>query len=544
MEGAAVAVCEILKYLIIHWTCETGVSKGTLLEGQLMISIETLNSKPQANALRCVTTIASAGCLYSGFILKKFIKEIQSVLPRFSAKKLTWTSEENSCSQHASGLTPFQIIFEVDEEPRTLIRDCLIIKHFLRKVIVVHPKMRFNFSVEVNGVLSTDVFGVENEPTLNLSNGIALVVNCRHYVSRSNFGTTEAHCNRIHPVLGHPVTLVIPDDVAGMDLLGELTLSPAAALCPSQKVSSNQLSRISSASIFLYGPLGLPLMLSSWKEPTTAVFKDTSYFIDWKKYHLCMVPNLDLDLDKDVMLPDVGYQVGSSQRDQSQNMDPPGRTLLLFLFVDFHSGFPVQQTELWGVHTLLRTHLSTVLRESHSVVQDSIQFTVDQVLGQHHQAVKSQQKLKASLSVAVNSILTIVTGSTDSSFRKTCLQALQAADTQEFGTKLHEVFHEITQHRLLHHGPCDRKQQPSPEGEDSAPRTEAARENIRPECFAENKRLKTGVDETRAPSPAAAATRRPEPCAAPAPGAPSPGRGLEEALWLREVSNLSEWLRP
>nr|XP_051686826.1 type 2 DNA topoisomerase 6 subunit B-like isoform X3 [Oryctolagus cuniculus] len=172
-------------------------------------------------------------------------------------------------------------------------------------------------------------------------------------------------------------------------------------------------------------------MSSSWKEPTTAIFKDTSYFIDWKKYHLCMVPHLDLDLDK-------------------------------------------------GVHTLLTTHLSTVLRESHSAVRDSIQFTVDQVLGQHHQAVKTQQKLKASLSVAVNSILTIVTGSTDGSFRKTCLQALQAADTQEFGTKLHKVFHEITQHRFLHQGPCDRKQ-PSPQEKDSAPRTQAAREHTCPE---------------------------------------------------------------
>lgn len=48
---------QILKYLIIHWKCETaGVSKGALLEGQLVISIEALNSKHQANTLHCVTT--------------------------------------------------------------------------------------------------------------------------------------------------------------------------------------------------------------------------------------------------------------------------------------------------------------------------------------------------------------------------------------------------------------------------------------------------------------------------------------------------------
>ncbi|PNJ38663.1 C11orf80 isoform 12, partial [Pongo abelii] len=149
---------------------------------------------------------------------------IQSILPGISAK-LTWTSEEGSYSQDMTGVTPFQMIFEVDEKPRTLMTDCLVIKHFLRKIIMVHPKVRFHFSVKVNGILSTEIFG------------------------RPNFGTIESRCSRIHPVLGHPVMLFIPEDVAGMDLLGELILTPAAALCPSPKVSSNQLNRISSVSI-------------------------------------------------------------------------------------------------------------------------------------------------------------------------------------------------------------------------------------------------------------------------------------------------------
>nr|XP_055210558.1 type 2 DNA topoisomerase 6 subunit B-like isoform X3 [Gorilla gorilla gorilla] len=606
MEGTAVAVFEILRFLIIHWKCDIDVSKGALLEGQLVISIEGLNSKHQANALHCVTTIASAGSLFGGMVLKKFLKEIQSILPGISAK-LTWTSEEGSYSQDMTGVTPFQMIFEVDEKPRTLMTDCLVIKHFLRKIIMVHPKVRFHFSVKVNGILSTEIFGVENEPTLNLGNGIALVVDSQHYV-RPNFGTIESHCSRIHPVLGHPVMLFIPEDVAGMDFLGELILTPAAALCPSPKVSSNKLNRISSVSIFLYGPLGLPLILSTWEQPMTTFFKDTSSLIDWKKYHLCMIPNLDLNLDRDLVLPDVSYQVESSEGDQSQNMDPQGQTLLLFLFVDFHSAFPVQQMEIWGVCTLLTTHLNAILVESHSVVQGSIQFTVDKVLEQHHQAAKAQQKLQASLSVAVNSIMSILTGSTRSSFRKMCLQTLQAADTQEFGTKLHKVFREITQHQFLHHCSCEVKQQLTLEKKDSAQGTEDAPDKSSLELLAdtsgqaENKRLKRGsprmeemraLRSARAPSPSEAAPRRPEATAAPltprgreereahgralAPGRASlgsplevTGRGprreglsrrcrpraaaersspraplfLQDVLWLQEVSNLSEWLSP
>ncbi|XP_030667146.1 type 2 DNA topoisomerase 6 subunit B-like isoform X3 [Nomascus leucogenys] len=550
MEGTAVAVFEILRFLIIHWKCDIDVSKGALLEGQLVISIEGLNSKHQANALHCVTTIASAGSLFGGMVLKKFLKEIQSILPGISAK-LTWTSEEGSYSQDMTGVTPFQMIFEVDEKPRTLMTNCLVIKHFLRKIIMVHPKVRFHFSVKVNGILSTEIFG------------------------GPNFGTIESHCSRIHPVLGHPVMLFIPEDVAGMDLLGELILTPAAALCPSPKISSNKLNRISSVSIFLYGPLGLPLILSTWEQPMTTFFKDTSSLIDWKKYHLCMIPNLDLNLDRDLVLPDVSYQVESSEGDQSQNMDPQGQTLLLFLFVDFHSAFPVQQMEIWGVYTLLTTHLNAILVDSHSVVQSSIQFTVDKVLEQHHQAAKAQQKLQASLSVAVNSIMSILTGSTRSSFRKMCLQTLQAADTQEFGTKLHKVFREITQHQFLHHCSCEVKQQLTLEKKDSAQGTEDAPDNSSLELLAdtsgqaENKRLKRGsprmeempaLRSARAPGPSEATPRRPEATAAPltssgreareahgralAPGRASLGSRLEDVLWLQEVSKLSEWLSP
>ncbi|KAI5278080.1 Type 2 Dna Topoisomerase 6 Subunit B-Like [Manis pentadactyla] len=341
-------------------------------------------------------------------------------------------------------------ICEVDEKPGTLMTDSLVIKNFLRKIIMVHPKIRFNFSVKVNGILSIEVFRTENEPTLNLLNGIALVINYQHYVSRPKVGTAELLCSRFHPVLGHPVILSIPEDMADMGLSGELTLTPAAAL---------------------------------QEQPTaTTVLKDTS-FIDWKKYHLCMMPSLDCNLDKDLVLPDVSYQVASSEEDQFQNMDLEGQTLLLFLFVDFHSQFPVQQMELWGVHTLLTTCFSAILMESHSVVQDSVQGAVDQALEQYHQAAKAHQKLQASLSVAVNSIMSIVTGSTSSSFRTVCLQALQAADTQEFGIKLHKSFYEITQPRFLHHCSCEVKQL-IPEKNDAEQSTEDAHEQSSLELLA------------------------------------------------------------
>lgn len=43
---------------------------------------------------------------------------------------------------------------------------------------------------------------------------------------------------------------------------------------------------------------------------------------------------------------------------------------------------------LLGLHTLLTAHLSAILSESRSTVQDSIQSAVDQVLERHHQAAQ------------------------------------------------------------------------------------------------------------------------------------------------------------
>ncbi|CAO2584210.1 Type 2 DNA topoisomerase 6 subunit B-like [Lemmus lemmus] len=453
--------------------------------------------------------------------------------------------------------------------------DCLIIKQFLRKIIIVHHKLKFNFGLMVNGILSAEIFGAKNEPILRLSNGITLVVGFQHYVSKPKLNSTELHCSRIHPVLGHPALLSIPDGIAGMGLLGKLALTPAAALCPSPKVFSSQQDRISSLYIFLYGPLGLPLILDQ-EQPSITVFRDTSYFIDWKKHNLFMVPTLDLNLDTDLVIPDVSYQVESSEENRSQDMDSEGPALLLFLFVDFHSGFPVQQAEVWGLHTLLTAHLSAILSESRSTVQESIQSAVDQVLEQHHQAAQAHQRLQSSLSVAVNAITSVLTGSTCSSFRNTCLQALEAADTQEFGTKLHRLFYDTTQHRLFHHCSCDTEKTSSPASRLCSTSTRLREHDLKWTFLllestgqTENKKLKRspslGREESEAlcpvrdTSPPECATRHHEPTVAspndrgsparaaqsraPAPDAASPAGGLED-LWLQEVSNLSEWLSP
>ncbi|XP_036621201.1 type 2 DNA topoisomerase 6 subunit B-like [Trichosurus vulpecula] len=551
------AVCEILKYIIIRWKREVAeISREALLEGELFISIEESSSQHQADPFHYVTTITFAGSTCGDIGSKQFLKEIQSLLSVFSGK-LCWPSDETCCAEDLAGLASFQMKFEVDEKPTTLMTDCLVIKQFLHKTSIVHPKVRFHFGVKVNGVLSKETFGVEKEPVVKLLNGIGLLTNQHHYMRPGACPVSQQVCHRIHPVLGHPVALFIPDKEPNLGLLGQLTLTPAAALCPCHKLHPSQTSRISAAFVFLYGPSGLPLIFPNREHPLT-IFDDNSYLFDWKKYHLCAAPNLNISLEEDLVLPDVSYWIESHER--SQPWDPEKQALLLFLMVDFHNGFPAQLPEAWGMQSLLLTHLNSILLENQSLVQGTVQMAVDQALRQHHQLVKAQQKLQASIPVAVSSILSIVAGSTRSSFRTLCLQTLQAADTQEFRRRLHKAFQQTLHRRLLHHSACDPKKQPLPEPTSTEEREDEAEslEESLPEscCPGEAPRPKRYcqeggvVKETQAARGLPLLSLRETTQRSVVPGPPcsqargwgrTEGRG-EDTLWLQEVSNLSEWL--
>lgn len=40
----------------------------------------------------------------------------------------------------------FVVLLQVDEKPRTLMTDTLVIKNFLHKIVMVHPKVSCSFA--------------------------------------------------------------------------------------------------------------------------------------------------------------------------------------------------------------------------------------------------------------------------------------------------------------------------------------------------------------------------------------------------------------
>ncbi|MEJ1273553.1 hypothetical protein NN561_004421 [Cricetulus griseus] len=164
---------------------------------------------------------------------------------------------------------------------------------------------------------------------------------------------------------------------------------------------------------------------------------------------------------------------------------------------------------LLGLHTLLTAHLSAILSESRSTVQDSIQSAVDQVLERHHQAAQRPAgKLKTR-------------GSRE------------------------EAPARAGKNRQLCAPPRTRALQSPPRATRSPPWPPPLPEDHKPQQPAAGPRRPT-QRALRAAWRYRGGRRRDRRLRAwaAAAGSSPPSPLLPQDLWLQEVSNLSEWLSP
>ncbi|XP_060105605.1 type 2 DNA topoisomerase 6 subunit B-like [Heteronotia binoei] len=103
------------------------------------------------------------------------------------------------------------------------------------------------------------------------------------------------------------------------------------------------------------------------------------------------------------------------------------------------------------------SHLYPILMFSEQAVKGAIQEVLNRVLEQHHKIAQEQQKLVSSLSIMLEAMSTIISSSTDSEFRRRCLQHLQAADTQQFSATAKKTFSKIIFQRWKPSSTCDNR---------------------------------------------------------------------------------------
>ncbi|XP_075795378.1 type 2 DNA topoisomerase 6 subunit B-like isoform X3 [Pelodiscus sinensis] len=454
---AAAATRTILEYLIIRFKSEKERQmKGLALEGIMLVSINLSDSTYGVSQLQCITTIAAAGSFCSKIPNDQIWKEMDGMLAELS---VPWTRPlmEGGCSHELLDSASLQLTFKLHERPGVLMMDCLAVKQFIHKTSMVHPKIRFHYCVNMNGIMSAETYCGDKRESTCVLNGIKLLTDRRHYIrvvdSLVSCGSNFL-CDKIHPVLGRTVNLLIPHEVAETGFTGELEFIPAAALCPCLKLFPNQPAKIAAVSIFFYDPTGLPISFYG-KGKSSLFFSDPSNLAEWEKYNYSATLDSDPGQEEDQVSPDVRYKLHWDRGSQEDDPDTWEQTLLLFLFLHYSDQFQDKPSYDFWARRMIASHLDQILLCSQQAVKRGAQAVIDTVLEEHCKRRKNQQRLKLSLPVILGAISNVVSSSTNSQFRRECLQSLQVADTSELMAAIQTAFENVTQKRLMPSGTCN-----------------------------------------------------------------------------------------
>ncbi|XP_061462700.1 type 2 DNA topoisomerase 6 subunit B-like [Rhineura floridana] len=439
---------QILEYLIIHISYETEEqSEGfSTLGGILVICVDIEDSLQHVNQSHCTTTISAKGDFCYKLLSGQMCREMEGLLPVCHSKN----QSGKGCPHECIHTMPFQISFEVDEKAGIIKEDCLSLKQFIHRISLLHTTIKFHYCVKVNGSTSAETYNTERGAITCLPSEIRLLSDRNHFV-RSVAREVILSCDKIHPKTGEPVGLLIPDEVAERDFSGELKLMPVVSLCPCQKPFPNKPAQIAAQYIFVYDPAGLPVLFPT-KGASCSFFKDPSCLAAWERYGYRATLNSDPHWEEDTAKPDVRYKLRASHK---QDPDTQEQTLLLFLFLAYSDQFNDKTVYSFWDRRVILSHLSPILLCSEQAVKGAIQGVVSGILEQHHKVTQEQQKLAQSLPIMTDAISSIVSSSTDSEFRRKCLQTLQVADTQALQVTIKEAFNKVILQQQKPSSTCD-----------------------------------------------------------------------------------------
>ncbi|XP_025070697.1 type 2 DNA topoisomerase 6 subunit B-like isoform X1 [Alligator sinensis] len=341
---------------------------------------------------------------------------------------------------------------------------------------------------------------------------------------------TPVPCRKLHPVLGCATRLLLPAAVAEAGSSGELSLVPAAALCPCLRPLPNQPAQLNTVSVFCYDPAGLPL-------PATFL-RDPAHLADWERHGYVATPDPGPGPKEGLARPDACYLLHRGSGEAAEPGAQP-QTLLLFLLLRYAD--PFQDPPVCDARTrqVLVSHVEQILGCSAGAVREAVQGVVDATLEEDAHRQRSQRQLCQALPVVLEAVSSVVSSSTSARFRRACLQSWQVSDTPELVAALSGALTGVTRRRRLPHSSCTDPGPPwagSPPGQ--PPLQEEASRDI-------------GTPRSEPAGEAAGAGPEPKQSRR-ASGTPEQGQSRDGAgssqdlsqadeLWLQETRSLSEW---
>nr|XP_028565171.1 type 2 DNA topoisomerase 6 subunit B-like isoform X4 [Podarcis muralis] len=397
MGDVALATRTILEYLFVRlqYAKEEQSEGFSTLERILVVSVDIEDSFQRVHHSHCTTTISAKGDFCNKLLSDQMCREMKDLLPLCQSKALSG----RGCPHECIDIMPFQLSFELDEKSGAIEEDCLALKQFIHRISLTHTTVKFHYCVKVNSSISAETYNTERGAATCLPGGTRLLSDGSHFV-RSAARDVPSSCDKIHPMTA-----------------------------------------------------GLPVLFST-KEASCSFFKDPSCLITWEKYGYQATLNSDPHWEegKDTAKPDIRYKLHASHQ---QDSDAQEQTLLLFLFLSYSDQFNDKTVYNFWDRQVILSHLSPILLCSKQAVKGCIQGVVSRILEQHYKVSREQQKLAQSLPIMADAISGIVSSSTDSEFRRKCLQSLQVADTQKFQVTIKDTFNKVILNQWKCSSACD-----------------------------------------------------------------------------------------
>ncbi|XP_065718335.1 type 2 DNA topoisomerase 6 subunit B-like [Patagioenas fasciata] len=194
--------------------------------------------------------------------------------------------------------------------------------------------------------------------------------------------------------------------------------------------------------VFLYDPGGLPC-----PRVPPHLLGDPSCVAEWPRFGLIASPHAGPQLEQELAVPDVTYVLRQTGGDADGGQRP--QTLLLFLFLRHHDPFQPYDS---GTRGLLQGHLEPVLSLSRPALERGLRRLLHPLLRQTRRRERAQQRVSRSVGVAVAALSAVVTASTSSRFRRSCLDTMQVTDTAALVVAAQRSLAQVTQQRRLHRG--------------------------------------------------------------------------------------------
>uniref|UniRef100_UPI00398E3E0F type 2 DNA topoisomerase 6 subunit B-like n=1 Tax=Pristiophorus japonicus TaxID=55135 RepID=UPI00398E3E0F len=286
------AVRQIVEYLIIHIKNDNRkFRRSTELEGDLYVLVNGENGtlRLHRECLFCIVTVAATGHWITNNQTANFYKVIEKLLHQLTLSVVQPDTENDDFNEKFIS-SELRLTFEISARSSIVMTDCLTIKHFLHRISIVHPQVKIQFYVKVNGAVSTQIFGCEKQDKYCIK-GQTVLSDCTHYITDFKC-IADSRCCRLHPTAGKSFPLSVPNKLAEDGVCGALEILPIAAICPCLKNYPNKPTRVSNVYIFIYGPADLPILFKDGKN-SVSFFMDPSHLADWQQYEQCLTQNTD-----------------------------------------------------------------------------------------------------------------------------------------------------------------------------------------------------------------------------------------------------------